>query len=141
MAFTEISGDKKYFKYMDLSKGDHLVTGIYLRESVSKRYGTTQFEVEDEKTSQIAVLNGSADLKAKMQQVKPGMLVRIIYNGMIVLERGPNAGAEAHQFSVAVDRSAGIKKLDDEPKAKSEDSEDLAMDDEDEDSDLEGWGD
>lgn len=130
MSFQEITGAKKYFKYKELKSGDHIVTGTYLRESVSKRYGSTQFEFEDQSDGQIAVLNGNADLKAKMQQVKVGMLVRIIYKGMIVLDRGPNAGSEAHQFSVAVDRSAGIKDVE-ESKKPEELTDDLDLEDDD----------
>jgi hypothetical protein len=82
MAFKEIAGTKKYFKYAECEKGDVLVEGRFLRD-IMGRYGV-QWEFEDV-SGEIHVLNSSGQWNYKMDFVKPGQMVKIIYDGKILL--------------------------------------------------------
>ena len=97
MAYKEIAARKKYFKYRECDEGEVLVDGTYLREVMGK-YGI-QYEFED-KDGDIVVLNGSGQLKYKMDFVKEGDKVKIVYDGVTVLESGPMKGKDCHCFKL-----------------------------------------
>lgn len=95
--YKEIAGTKKYFKYRECEVGDVLVEGVFLHE-LQGRYGV-QYEFED-KSGDIHVLNGSGQLQYKMDFVKEGDKIKVIYDGEIDLTKGPMAGKTAHQFKL-----------------------------------------
>ena len=86
MAFKEIAGKKNYRKYADCEEGDVLVEGVFLRQ-VQGRYGV-QYEFESDNGS-IEVLNSAGLLNHKMQYIREGDRVKIIYDGSEILERPP----------------------------------------------------
>lgn len=96
--YKEVAATKKYFKYAECDVGDVLVEGTFLREFMGK-YGV-QYEFEDTETGNIHVLNGSGGLKYKMEFVREGDDVRIVYDGMVTLEKGPMAGKSCHNFKL-----------------------------------------
>lgn len=100
MAFKEVAGTKKYFKYSECEKGDVLVEGKFIRDFEGK-FGI-QYEFEH-KTGDIHVLNSSGQLNYKMDFVNPGERVMIIYDGSIILEKGAMKGKMAHQFKLLRD--------------------------------------
>ena len=96
--YKEVAARKKYCKYAECNVGDVLVEGTFLREFMGK-YGV-QYEFEQEETGDIHVLNGAGGLKYKMEFVKEGDEVRIVYDGMVTLEKGPMAGKSCHNFKL-----------------------------------------
>lgn len=99
MAFREVGGRKKYYELKKCSKGQVLVEGTYLSDVVG-RFGK-QFDFESE--SGEIVCFGGKHLEHKMQFVKPGTKCKVVYDGMIILEKGDRQGNPAHQFIVLVD--------------------------------------
>ncbi len=95
--FKEIAGNKKYFKYAECEVGQVLVEGRFIRD-FQGRFGI-QYEFEN-KDGEIHVLNSSGQLNYKMEFVKPNEIVQVIYDGMILLTKGPMKGKDAHQFKV-----------------------------------------
>lgn len=97
MAFKEIAGKKNYTKYKECEPGDVLVEGVFLGERTG-RYGV-QYEFESDNGS-IEVLNSAGLLNHKMQYIREGDRVKIIYDGSEMLTSGPMKGKDAHQFTV-----------------------------------------
>lgn len=100
MAFKEIAGTKKYFKYADCDKGDVLVEGKFLRE-IQGKYGV-QYEFMDN-SGDMVVLNKAGQLDYKMEFIRPGDVLKIVYEGKIVLDKGPMAGKDSNQFTLMRD--------------------------------------
>jgi hypothetical protein len=117
MAYQEVGGQKKYFKYRDCEIGQLLVRGEYSREIMGK-YGV-QYEFLNE-DGEIHVLNGSGQLKYKMDFIREGDMVEITYEGEIELTKGAMAGKSAHQFKILRDGDASPDHVDEE---KSTDDE------------------
>jgi len=95
--YVEVGGHKNYWKFKETEPDTTMVDGVFHRE-INSRYGP-QFEFENDDGS-IQVLNAAGQLKYKMDFVKPGDRVRIIYRGEEILENGPMKGRPAHQFTV-----------------------------------------
>ena len=102
MAFREIGGAKKYFKYNELEKGDVLVEGKFSK-SFQGRFGV-QYEYLN-KDGCVHVLNSSGQLNYLMDFVEEGDTVKIVYDGTFKLTKGSFAGKEAHQFKLFRDDS------------------------------------
>lgn len=95
----------------------------YIRPSKLKEAGTTGLILEGEyvgpvlnpmsekndykfKTADgISVINNTGSLQARMEQVEPGTLVQVLYNGMTEITSGKLKGKSAHQFNVLVEDS------------------------------------
>lgn len=116
MGFQEVGGKRSYPKFKETEPGTELVNGKFLRE-ITGKYGA-QFEFEQE-DGNIVVLNGSGQLKYKMDFIQPNDRVKVVYEGEVVLDSGMMKGKTAHQFTVMRDSSY--------------DSTDLADEDEDDD--------
>lgn len=94
----EIGGKKIYCKYAEKKPGDVLVDGKFLRDFQGK-YGVQWEYLGND--GEIYVLNSSGQLNHKMESyVQPGDMVKIIYEGMILLDKGPMSGKMAHQFKL-----------------------------------------
>lgn len=100
MAYKEVGGHKSYPKFKETEPGSVLVEGVYHRE-IESRYGK-QFEFENDDGS-IIVLNAAGQLKYKMDFVREGDRVKIIYVGEEILQNGAMKGRPAHQFTVLRD--------------------------------------
>ena len=101
MGYTEVGGAKRYLKYAECDPGDVLIEGEFLRDFQGK-FGI-QYEFEEVGTGEIVVLNSSGQLNYKMEFIKPGQKVKIIYEGMERLTKGAMKGKDAHQFTVLRD--------------------------------------
>jgi len=106
MAFKEVAGNKKYFKYAECTVDQILVEGKFIRD-FQGRYGI-QFEFEH-KDGEIHVLNSAGQLNYKMEFIKPGQMVRVTYKGMITLDKGPMKGKDSHQFTVDRDDEEALE--------------------------------
>jgi len=95
MAFQEVAGQKKYIKYNECKKGDVLVEGKYLRD-IQGKFGV-QYEFLSE-SGDVVVLNKAGQLDYKMEFIRQGDVLKIIYDGSIILEKGAYAGKPSHQF-------------------------------------------
>ena len=110
--YREVGGKRTYPKFKECEEGDVLVDGVF-RRSVDGKYGE-QFEFENH-DGEVVVLNGAGQLKYKMDFVKVGDNVKIIYEGEQILETGAMRGRPAHQFKVF------LKDGDDEPGQDTDD--------------------
>ena len=117
MAYQEVGGQKKYFKYRECEVGDVLVKGEYCREIMGKFGVQYEFLNED---GEIHVLNGSGQLKYKMDFIREGDKIQITYEGEVELTKGAMAGKSAHQFKIMRDDEASPDHEDEE---KSDDDE------------------
>lgn len=97
MAFKEVGGAKKYFKYNELEQGDVLVEGKFSK-SFQGRFGV-QYEYLN-KCGSVHVLNSSGQLNYLMDFVEEGDTVKIVYDGTFKLTKGSFAGKDAHQFKL-----------------------------------------
>ncbi len=123
----EIGGSKKYFKYADLEPGFVLVDGKFIR-SFQGKYGI-QWEFLNN-DGEVHVLNSAGQLNYKLETYcQPGDMVKIIYEGMIVLEKGPMAGKDSHQFKIldqgSEERTEPV--AEDEPASGDEDDDDYDL--------------
>ena len=95
---SEIGGRKIYTKYADCKPGQVLVDGKFLRDFQGKYGIQWEFLGND---GEIHVLNSAGQLNYKMDAyVSPGDMVQIIYQGMILLDKGPMSGKDSHQFKL-----------------------------------------
>ena len=132
MAFQEVAGQKKYVKYGDCSKGDVLVEGKFIRD-IQGKYGI-QYEFMNE-DGDVVVLNKAGQLDYKMEFIRPGDVLKITYEGMILLDKGPMAGKDSHQFTLM--RDDDLSELDETGISDSDATSGDDQDDEDEeDSEL-----
>lgn len=100
MDFKSINRPRKYMKYSECNEGDVLVTGRYKGMVPSNYSDNHLFEVENEEEDY--VLNSAGHLNWQLESVELGSLVRVIYKGQEVLEKGPYKGKPSHQFDVQV---------------------------------------
>ena len=100
MGFREVGGVKSYVKYKECVKGDVLVEGKYIR-SFQGKFGI-QHEFDDVNVG-VKVLNSSGQLNYKMDFIRPNEVVKIVYEGMITLDKGAMKGKDSHQFTVLRD--------------------------------------
>lgn len=69
-----------------------------------------EIEYEAPKVGDIFVLNSSGSLDKAMEKVDIGDKIKVIYEGTIILNKGPNKGSTAHTMKILVDRSKGGSK-------------------------------
>ena len=100
MAYKEVGGQKTYWKFKDVEPDTVMIEGVYHRE-IQSRYGP-QFEFENDDGS-IHVLPAAGQLKYKMDFIREGDRVKIIYKGEEILQTGAMKGRPAHQFLVLKD--------------------------------------
>lgn len=100
MAFQEVGGAKRYVKYSECNVGDVLVEGYYAGITVGKYGNQYNFTTED---GTHVVLNKSGQLEYALKFVEVGEYVRIVYEGVAVLQKGTFKGKEAHNFKVMKD--------------------------------------
>lgn len=117
MAYKEIGGKRTYPKYKDMTPGQEILEGTFVRE-IAGKFGP-QFEFEDTE-GEIIVLNGAGQLKWKMGFVKEGDKVKVIYEGEEILPSGNMKGKMAHQFTVLRD-GVGDEFIDDSDQGLGED--------------------
>lgn len=129
MAFETISTQKKYFKLADCTKGEVLTEGHFLRETVSQRFNTRQFEFRDVKQG-IVVLGGGSLAAAIDAGVNLGDYVRVTYNGMEVIQSGNFKGSQSHQFIVEVDKERSAEPIAEAAFAVSADQEETVSQEE-----------
>ena len=100
MAFQEVGGAKRYVKYSEASPGDVLVEGYYAGTTVGKFGNQYNFSTED---GQQVTLNKSGQLEYALKFVEVGEYVRVVYEGMVNLQKGTFKGKDAHNFKVMKD--------------------------------------
>ncbi len=123
--FREIGGSKKYRAWALWLEEDYIV-GKFVGTSTDK-YGKTSWHIAVDETNiefdsahgytnqfnkwvpdveivegETIALNSNGGLDHKMEQTEQGEIVKIIYNGMKPLTKGPFAGKECHDVSVLV---------------------------------------
>lgn len=111
MAFRQLTGISKYYKYADCHPHQVLVTGKYI-DMVEGRYGPQYQFIDD--TGETVVLNKSGHLDFLFKTVKPNDRVRVTYISKDILSGGKYAGKDYHKFSVEIDGEE--QKEDSEPK-------------------------
>lgn len=106
MAFTEVTvGDGiNYIRPSQLAKEGRtgvILEGEYLGTVDNPMSGKSDYKF---KTGEgISVINSSGTLALRMEQVNPGTLCQIVYNGKKEIESGAFKGTLAHQFNVLVE--------------------------------------
>jgi hypothetical protein len=96
----EIGGQKRYYKYNECEKGQVLVNNGRFIRSFQGKFGI-QWEYMDD-DGIVTVLNSAGQLNWKMETyVQPGDQVKVVYDGMSLLTKGPMAGKDAHGFKVS----------------------------------------
>jgi hypothetical protein len=100
MGFKEVGGARTYLKYKDCVKGQVLVEGRYVR-SFEGKYGIQYEYIQDD--GEVIVLNKAGQLDYKMDFIKPDAIVKITYDGHIILDKGTYKGSKSHQFTVLCD--------------------------------------
>jgi len=104
MAFKTVSANKKFYKLeKECEKGQILAEGVYLRETISQKFGGRQFEIRDEKHG-IVVLGGGSLAASIDNGIELGDYIRVTYDGMRVMDSGNFKGSKAHRFIVEVDK-------------------------------------
>ncbi len=106
MPYEEIGGKKEYPKFKECKIDEVIAEGTFFAEIAGKYGPQFEFHTED---GRVIVLNGSGQLKHKMQWIRPGDKVRITYLGEELLTTGPMKGKMAHQFRVQKDTSEEIE--------------------------------
>lgn len=130
--FEQIGGSKVFRPWGHWTEGD-TITGKFTGTS-EDNFGNTNYEVEVEecefdqevvntltkkgdkqvlnapKEGEIFVLNSCGSLEKAMEKCDIGDVVKVIYTGTIVLNKGKFAGKEAHTLKV-LRASSGGKKL------------------------------
>ena len=110
MAFQDLNAAKKYVKTTALAKGEEMVEGWYIGSHISKKYGNQQHNFITEAGEHV-VLNGAGQLDYIIEnQVKPEDYVKVIFDGKVVLQKGPQAGTAVNQFKAYVDPSRAGKR-------------------------------
>jgi len=105
MAYEDIGGKKTYIKFKECKVDQILVEGTFAAE-VQGKYGVQfEFNCDD---GRVVVLNGSGQLKHKMQWIREGDKVRVTYMGEELLTTGPMSGKYAHQTRVQKDTSEEV---------------------------------
>jgi hypothetical protein len=95
--WDEVGTVRTYPKFKECEPGDVLVEGIYNKEFIG-RYGV-QYEFKADNGT-FVVLNGSGQLRYKMEFVRPGDYVKIVYDGSTKLDSGNFKGQDCHQFKL-----------------------------------------
>jgi hypothetical protein len=99
IAFYRFTEPKKPNELSRILTPGQVVEGVYAGSFQDPKYKKYTHKV---KTSEGLVgLPGAAQLDKAMAKVKVGADVRVEYNGMNELTKGPFAGKAAHTFSVA----------------------------------------
>lgn len=93
-----VAGGRTFVKYKDCEDGDVLVVGEYVREYQNKNFGGTQWDFRCEETGQIITLNHAGSLAYKLQFIKPGARVKIVYRGLDY--EFEKMGNHPHKFDV-----------------------------------------
>lgn len=134
MAFKKVSGGSfKYVKYAECEEGQVLAEGTYL----GHRQGTygIQHQIKED-SGDITVLNSSGHLNWLLENLAtPGDCVRVTYDGMVKVPKGPMKGKASHQFVLELDeerKTAGVQPVSSAPKDDSEETEEDDSDDSDE---------
>lgn len=106
MAFKEVTVGEgiNYIRPSKLSESG--ATGVILEGEYLGPVLNPMSEKNDYKfkTSEgLSVINNSGSLQARMEQIEPGTLVQVIYNGKAEITTGKLKGKSAHQFRVLVE--------------------------------------
>jgi len=126
--FTQVGGSKKYFKYKECNEGDVLVPkGEYIGSGTDK-FGNPNHDFRDLDSGEITCLNSAGGLNKTIEQnIAEGDICRIIYKGMMTLEKGPMAGKDCHTFEVLKSKGTKLSTAD-ASKAKAKKSK-VSLDD------------
>jgi hypothetical protein len=102
MAFQQVGGQSKYYKYKELTKGQVLTEGWYT-EKGRNQYG--EFYVVLDPAGIRHVLNASGQLDHTMEAINLEDYIRVTYDGTFVLTKGAFKGTACHQFIVERDHA------------------------------------
>ena len=109
MGFKEVTSERQYRAWKEWKIGD-FIEGKYIEQGeVETKYGMQRwFDVKlsdssmDVNTSKVFRLNGTGSLDNKMDEVEINDEIKVIYEGLKVLERGNFKGKEFHDVKVLV---------------------------------------
>lgn len=107
MAYQKVATQRKYFKYAECQKGQKLVDeGVYLGTEEGK-FGIQH--IFRQKDGETVVLNKSGHLDYLLaENATKGTKCNVIYDGKIVLTKGPFKGKEANNFELEVDDAGPV---------------------------------
>lgn len=110
--FRKIGG-RKYKAWKEWEENEYLV-GRFIEE-YEDSYGNPGYEVEviesdveDFKEGDIVGLNSCGSLNHKMSKVQKDAVIKIIYAGKDVMDKGKYKGKEFHQVEFFLDESSSL---------------------------------
>ena len=104
--FTKRNGTSTYRAWKEWSEGDEFI-GKFIRDG-KDQFGNpcwvfecmeTNFE-SGFKVGRNATLNSAGGLNKVMEEIDPGTIVQVVYNGVNEMTKGPFAGKMAHSVEV-----------------------------------------
>jgi hypothetical protein len=118
MALKKLSMNVTYVKWADVPV-DTTYKGFYMEMKISEKYGNQIHYIEELDGKRLG-FNGNANLDRAMEQIQEGWYFELTYKGMTKLETGKFAGADCHQFEIAVDNERVHPMFSDKPVAREE---------------------
>ena len=114
--FVRSGGPVFYHKWGEWNAGES-VSGVLVGTSIDKKYKRTNYHVKVEefdidctnqndepiKEGDTLVLNGCGILEKHLSNCDKGDAVQVVYQGMVEVTKGENAGTEAHSIEVYLD--------------------------------------
>lgn len=100
--FKELTGGSiTYYKPSQMNKGDEFV-GKYIESKIVGQYDSLAHFFERPETGERYAINNTGQLKHWMEQIEPGSLVKLVYDGTSQLNKGKFKGKDAHNFKISV---------------------------------------
>jgi hypothetical protein len=102
MAFEQVGGPAKYYKYKELTKGQVICEGWYT-EKGKNVYG--HYYVIVDPAGVRHVLNKAGQLDHNMDAINLEDYIRVTYDGKFTLTKGAFKGTDCHQFLLQRDNA------------------------------------
>lgn len=84
--------------YLQIKKGTKL-DGFYNGSMIENQFNTEEIRLADENGNE-TIIKSCASLRQQLAKIEIGSPVRLIYNGLITLKKGPRKGKEMHDWQV-----------------------------------------
>jgi hypothetical protein len=78
-----------------------ILEGEYLGTVMNPKSQNNDFKFKT--ADGISVINRAGSLAIRMEQIQPGTLCQVVYNGQAEITKGTHKGVLAHQFNVLVE--------------------------------------
>ena len=102
----KVFAPRTYKRFAEAKKGDSLIDGAAYLRSEEGKFGKPNHIFESD--SGEIVLNSSGKLDYLIENfLEPGMRCKIVYNGMVTLDKGIYKGKTSHDFELWIDDKDG----------------------------------